>query len=117
MHTLPRTSTTEMEVTSIRLEKDLKERLKELAGNQGYQALIRDLLWNYVQQKSGEYRQMFCREDIRASINATAQQEERCALTGEQIRVNEPMLLGLTMHGEMVPLSMGSMGSMGSMAG
>ena len=29
MHTLPRTSTTEMEVTSIRLERELKERLKE----------------------------------------------------------------------------------------
>jgi len=85
MHTLPRTSTTEMEVTSIRLERELKERLKELAGNQGYQALIRDLLWNYVQQ------------------------EERCALTGELIRPGGPMLLGLTMHGEMVPLSMGSM--------
>ncbi|EGK90184.1 hypothetical protein MicvaDRAFT_3998 [Microcoleus vaginatus FGP-2] len=109
MHTLPRTSTTEMEVTSIRLERELKERLKELAGNQGYQALIRDLLWNYVQQKSGEYRQMFSRSDIRASINATAQQEERCALTGELIRPGGPMLLGLTMHGEMVPLSIGSM--------
>lgn len=109
MHTLPRTSTTEMEVTSIRLERELKERLKELAGNQGYQALIRDLLWNYVQQKSGEYRQMFTRSDIRASINATAQQEERCALTGQLIRPNEPMLLGLTMHGEMLPLSIGSL--------
>ncbi|NJL67746.1 MAG: hypothetical protein HC786_03030 [Richelia sp. CSU_2_1] len=109
MHTLPRTSTTEMEVTSIRLERELKERLKELAGDRGYQALIRDLLWNYVQQKSGEYRQMFTRSDIRASIDATAQQEERCALTGQLIRPNEPMLLGLTVHGEMVPLSMGSL--------
>jgi hypothetical protein len=52
---------------------------------------------------------MFSRSDIRASINATAQQEERCALTGELIRPGGPMLLGLTMHGEMVPLSMGSM--------
>ena len=36
MHTINRTtSTTDMEVTSIRLERDLKERLKELADKQG----------------------------------------------------------------------------------
>jgi hypothetical protein len=105
MYTLPKTSTTDMEVTSIRLERELKERLKDLAGHQGYQALIRDILWNYVQQKSGEYRHQFSRTDIRASIAATAQQEERCALTGKFIRPNEPMLLGLTNNGEMVPLS------------
>ncbi|MGE5658330.1 MAG: ribbon-helix-helix domain-containing protein [Actinomycetota bacterium] len=109
MHTLPRTSTTEMEVTSIRLERELKERLKELAGNQGYQALIRDLLWNYVQQKSGDYRPKFSRSDIRASFEATAQHEQHCVLTGKIIRPNEPMLLGLTIYGDMVPLSIGSL--------
>ena len=109
MYTLPRTSTTEMEVTSIRLERELKERLKEIAGNQGYQALIRDLLWNFVQQKSGDFRPQFSRSDIRASFTATAEQEQRCVLTGEIIRPNEPMLLGLTAHGEMVPLSMRSL--------
>ena len=36
MRTLTRTSTTEMEVTSIRLERSLKDKLKELSGNQGY---------------------------------------------------------------------------------
>jgi predicted DNA-binding protein len=40
--------TTQMEVTSIRLERELKQRLKALAGNQGYQALIREILWSYV---------------------------------------------------------------------
>ncbi len=110
MHTLPRTSTTDMEVTSIRLERELKERLKELAGNQGYQALIRDLLWNYVQQKSGDYRPKFSRSDIRASFQAIAQQEHSCVLTGQLIRPNEPMLLGLTTFGDMVPLSIGSLG-------
>jgi predicted DNA-binding protein len=55
MHTLKRTPTTEMEVTSIRLERELKERLKEISGHQGYQALIREVLWKYVQQKSGDY--------------------------------------------------------------
>lgn len=109
MHALTRTSTTEMDVTSIRLERDLKDRLKELAGNQGYQALIREILWNYVQQKSGSYKPQFSKLDIRASIPATAQKEERCVLTGQFIQPQEPMLLGLTRHGELVPLSVESL--------
>lgn len=109
MHTLTRTSTTEMEVTSIRLERDLKEKLKELSGNQGYQALIRDILWNYVQQKSGDWKPQFSPADIRASIPATAQKEEHCVLTGQLIRPQEPMLLGLTTNGDLVPLSTASL--------
>ncbi|MEB3886989.1 hypothetical protein [Lyngbya sp. CCY1209] len=109
MYTLPRTSTTDMEVTSIRLERELKDRLKGLAKNKGYQALIRDILWNYVQQKSGDYRPQFSREEIRASFSATAQQEERCVLTGEIIQPGAPMLLGLTVHGDIVPLSLDSL--------
>jgi len=109
MYTVPRTSTTDMEVTSIRLERELKDKLKRMANNQGYQALIRDILWNYVQQKSGDYRTQFSHEDIRASLEATAQKEERCVLTGKVIRPNEPMLLGLTINGDMVPLSVDSM--------
>ncbi|WP_460200849.1 ribbon-helix-helix domain-containing protein [Scytonema sp. NUACC21] len=109
MHTIARTPTTDMEVTSIRLERELKDKLKELAGTQGYQALIRDILWNYVQQKSGEWKPRFSRADIRASISATAQQEERCVLTGQLIQAKQPMLLGLTRNGEMVPLSVESL--------
>ncbi len=109
MYTIPRTSTTDMEVTSIRLEKDLKDRLKKMANNKGYQALIRDILWNYVQQKSGDYRPQFSESDLRASLHATAQQEERCVLTGKVIQQNEPMLLGLTTNGDLVPLSIDSM--------
>ena len=105
MKTLTRTSTTDMEVTSIRLERDLKERLKGLAGNQGYQSLIRDVLWNYVHEKSGSYKPEFSRQDIRVTIAAIAQSEERCALTGKLVRPGEPMLLGLTVSGSMVPLS------------
>ncbi|MBD0390584.1 MAG: hypothetical protein ICV54_29825, partial [Nostoc sp. C3-bin3] len=89
MHTSVRTPTTDMEVTSIRLERELKDKLKEVAGNQGYQALIRDVLWNYVQQKSGEWKPRFSRVDIRASIAAIAQQEERCVLTGQLIQSQE----------------------------
>lgn len=109
MYTINRTATTDMEVTSIRLERELKEKLKELAGNQGYQALIRDVLWSYVRQRTGDFQPQFSRSDIRASVEATAQKEERCALTGEVIRPREPMLLGLTVHGEMVPLSVSSL--------
>lgn len=105
MHTITRTSTTEMEVTSIRLERELKEKLKELSGNQGYQALIRDVLWNYVHQKSGDFTPQVARSEIRATIAATAQQDDRCALTGKLLRVQEPILLGLTSNGVLVPLS------------
>ena len=106
MHTITRSTTTEMEVTSIRLERDLKDKLKELSGNQGYQALIRDILWNYVQQKSGDYRPQFSLADIRASIAAIAQKEEHCVLTGQLIRPQESMCLGLTTNGDLVPLCM-----------
>ncbi len=110
MPTLTRqNSTTDMEVTSIRLERQLKDKLKELSGNQGYQALIRDILWNYVQQKSGDYRPQFCKSDIRASIQAIAERKERCVLTGKFIEPQEPMLLGLTINGEMLPLSIDSL--------
>jgi len=110
MQTLTRTSTTDMEVTSIRLERELKNKLKELAGNQGYQALIRNVLWNYIQQKSGDYRPQFSRSDIRASIPATARQEQQCVLTGQLIHPNEAMLLGFTTNGDMVPLNLKSLG-------
>jgi hypothetical protein len=100
-----------MEVTSIRLERELKDKLKELAGNQGYQALIREILWKYVHQKSSDYRPEVSRADIRASILATAQQEERCVLTGQVIRPQESMFLGLTSSGDLVALSVESLAS------
>lgn len=101
---LHRTSTTEMEVTSIRLERDLKERLKELADKQGYQALIRDILWDYVHKRS-QMPMARSPQEIRATVNAIAQQEEQCWLTGNTIDPHEPMLLGLTTAGDMVPLT------------
>lgn len=109
MPTMMRTSTTDMEVTSIRLERELKDKLKELAGHQGYQALIRDILWSYVQQKSGDYRPQFSQDEIRASLPATAQREEQCVLTGKRIRPQEQMWLGLTTTGDLVPLSLESL--------
>lgn len=106
---LHRTSTTEMEVTSIRLERELKERLKELADKQGYQALIRDILWDYVHQRSQDAMTARSPQDIRATVNATAQQEEQCWLSGQPIGPQAPMLLGLTTAGEMVPLTLRSL--------
>jgi metal-responsive CopG/Arc/MetJ family transcriptional regulator len=109
MHTLSRTPTTEMEVTSIRLERELKEKLKELAGNQGYQALIRDILWNYVQHRSHDSGAAITQPEIRATIPAIAQKEELCALTGTPIHPNQSMLLGLTITGILLPLSPNSL--------
>jgi metal-responsive CopG/Arc/MetJ family transcriptional regulator len=110
MHTINRTtSTTDMEVTSIRLERELKERLKELADKQGYQALIRDILWDYVQRKSGDSRPSLSKADIRISMAAIAEREEICYLTGQAIAPHEPMLLGLTTSGDLVPLSPNSL--------
>jgi metal-responsive CopG/Arc/MetJ family transcriptional regulator len=108
--TLTRTSTTDMEVTSIRLERELKEQLKAISGSQGYQALIRDILWNYVQQKSSDFTPNLSPNEIRATIEATAQHEERCAITGRTIRSGEEMLLGFTSEGNLIPLSLDSLG-------
>lgn len=101
-------STTEMEVTSIRLERDLKEKLKAISGNQGYQALIRDVLWKFIETQNTTAKSQIAPSEIRASIPATAQKEERCMLTGKTIQPQEAMLLGLTQKGVLVPLSVHS---------
>jgi len=105
MPTLTRMSTTDMEVTSIRLERSLKEKLKAIAGDRGYQALIRDILWQYIEHSPGQCQSHLQREDIRASFEAVAEQEQLCALTGKLIHPQEPMRLGLTLQGGLVPLS------------
>jgi predicted metal-dependent hydrolase len=103
MDTRKRGSTSEMQVTSIRLEPELKERLREVSGEQGYQTLIRDVLWQFVEQQARpdellhdgnqqlpqkengftlpSYPSMFSMSDIRATFRAVAQQEQRCAIT------------------------------------
>ncbi|MDB9526550.1 hypothetical protein PN498_11160 [Oscillatoria sp. CS-180] len=105
MPTISRTSTTDMEVTSIRLEKDLKDSLKAIAGSRGYQALIREILWAYVEQQSGSSSGTVSSQEIRATIPATAERAERCMITGQAIAPGETMLLGLTPQGALVPLS------------
>lgn len=97
--------TTEMQVTSIRLEQELKDHLKELAGHQGYQALIREILWEYVQQRQPSFSGSLNATQVRATVTAIAQTTEYCVLTGQIIHPQEPMLLGLTPEGRLVPLS------------
>jgi hypothetical protein len=96
-----------MQVTSIRLEKDLKERLRDLSGEQGYQSLIRQVLWDYVDRHSQPHQRAHPSE-IRATIPATAQQPESCAITGQPILPKQSMLLGWTNLGEWVPLCLES---------
>lgn len=117
--------TTDMQVTSIRLEPELKERLREISGDLGYQTLIRKILWQFVEQQAvpvgsplngGHDTKLFSlggtvypshlsSTEIQATVAATAQQEQRCALTGDLIRPQQPMWLGLTRTGALVPLS------------
>lgn len=108
MNTIKRTSTTDMQVTSIRLEPELKEQLRKLSGEVGYQTLIREILWDYVQQQSPQSQSNCDRASIQATISATAQQDERCALTGQLIEAQQPMLLGWTTQDKFVPLSLNS---------
>ena len=112
MDTRKQSSTSEMQVTSIRLEAELKERLRELSGDQGYQTLIREVLWQFVEQRlmplekrSPSKIPLLSRSDIRATFEAIAQREEHCALTGQLIQPQQPMKLRLTITRELVPLS------------
>jgi hypothetical protein len=112
MDTRKPSSTSEMQVTSIRLEAELKERLRNLSGEQGYQTLIREILWRFVEQRSMPLEErsppqtpLLSKSDIRATFNAIAQQEEHCAITGQLIQPQQPMRLGLTSSGELLPLS------------
>ncbi|HSM84230.1 MAG TPA: hypothetical protein VLS96_21240 [Nodosilinea sp.] len=94
-----------MDVTSIRLERTLKEKLKALAGERGYQALIRDILWQYVEQTPGVPPTQIQPNDLCASFGAVAEQDQVCSLTGQPIPRHAPMRLGLTAQGQLVPLS------------
>ncbi|MBL1178797.1 hypothetical protein [Pantanalinema sp. GBBB05] len=129
MNTPKRGSTSEMQVMSIRLEPELKERSREISGEQGYQTLIREVLWQFVDQqpmpdgkrsrvvKHGRlprrgncfaplsHPTLLSMSDIRATFRAIAQQEERCAFTDRIIEPQQIMWLGLTISGELVPLS------------
>ncbi len=97
--------TTEMQVTSIRFERELIDKLKELAGNQGYQALVRDVLWDYVRQHLDDPEFRIDRQQIRTIMSAEAQRQERCALTGNIIQPHEEMWMAFTVDQQLLPVS------------
>ncbi|MEP0872979.1 hypothetical protein NDA01_24635 [Trichocoleus desertorum AS-A10] len=112
MDTHKPSSTSEMQVTSIRLERELKEQLRGISGEKGYQTLIREILWQFVEQRtiheegrSPSQATLLSRLDIRATFEAIAQQEEYCVITGQLIQPQQPMRLGLTISGKLVSLS------------
>lgn len=104
-----KTSTTEMQVTSIRFERALIDKLKTLAGDQGYQSLVRDVLWDYVKQHSDEPERQIKREDIRTILAGEARQQERCALTGKLIEPDEELWMAWTTDDQLVPVSIDSL--------
>ena len=102
-------ATTEMQVTSIRFERELIDKLKSLAGSQGYQSLVREVLWDYVRQHSDDPGFQIQRQQIRVIMAAEAQRRERCALTGVTIEPEEEMWMAFTTDHELVPLSVDSL--------
>ncbi|MEL6556365.1 MAG: hypothetical protein AAFQ63_23365 [Cyanobacteria bacterium J06621_11] len=103
------TTTTEMQVTSIRFERELIDKLKALAGSQGYQSLVREILWDYVKQHSDEPAFQIKRENIRTVLAGEAKKQERCALTGNVIEPNEELWMAWTTDNQLVPLSINSL--------
>jgi hypothetical protein len=85
--------TTDMEVTSVRLEKELKDKLKELAGDKGYQTLLRKVLWAFVHSQGGSNRT--------SGIISTVK-DTKCELSGVEIAKGEDMLLAQTVYGELL---------------
>ncbi len=109
----PHMATTDMEVTSIRLERELKEKLKALAGNQGYQALVRDILWQFVAQNESPSSKSLSLSQIRSTVVAIAQKPEICSITGQGIAPQERMYLGLTDDNQWVTLHNSVFGNQG----
>ena len=101
-----RPSTTEMQVTSIRFEKELIDRLKEMAGSQGYQSLVREVLWNHINQRCDRHPFQIKREDIRTIMAAEAVRPERCTLTGDTIEPQQKMWMAMTVDEQLVPVSL-----------
>jgi predicted DNA-binding protein len=102
-------STTEMQVTSIRFERELIDQLKALSGSQGYQSLVREVLWDYVRQHAEDSSSRIKRQQIRTVMAAEARRQERCAITGNVIKPHEAMWMAFTTDNQLVPLSIDSL--------
>jgi hypothetical protein len=102
--------------------------LREISDKQGYQTLIREVLWQFVEQqmvsdevrwrslskgksyssedrRSRAHSPLLSMSDIRATFRAISHKEEQCVITGQIIRPRQVMLLGLTTSGELAPIS------------
>ena len=80
--------------------------MKTIAGSsKGYQELVREVLWDYVQRNSGQYKSSFNRSHIVSVIAAEAIQEQTCVLSKEVIRPGDEFYTGVTIDGLFVPLS------------
>lgn len=95
-----------MQVTSIRLERVLIEQLKERAGSRGYQSLMREILWDYI--NASGYSERISKENIRAVMAAEARKPENCSLTGRKIEPYEEMWLAMMDDDRLMPLSIES---------
>ena len=102
-------ATTEMQVTSIRFERELIDKLKSLAGSQGYPSLVREILWDHVRHHSDEPTFQIKRENIRTILAGEARKQERCALTGNAIAPNEELWMAWTTDNQLVPFSLDSL--------
>ena len=96
--------TTEMKVTSIRLEKQLIEELKAMKHPEGYQFLIRKVLWNYVRRTNNTSK--YDEKHIEGRFEGYATMEQACALTGRLIRKNDRCQYGITIDGSIVPIAL-----------
>ena len=100
------TATTNMIVTSIRLEEELRQALKDLKHSQGYQFLVREVLWDYVRRNSDTYKPDFTTNNITGYIDGVANRESTCVLTQTVIKQGEPCQYAITDTGALVPVSM-----------
>ncbi len=101
-----RVKTTNMEVTSIRLDAELKRIFKEVTKGtkQGYQDKIREILWQWVQRNYGEYQPEYSRTAIQATFDGVSNKEQVCAFTKMTIVSGEPCKYALMLDGNLVPM-------------
>ena len=96
-------STSNMKVTSIRLEEELINELKKQKHPEGYQFLIRKVLWNYVRRSANKSK--YDSTHIEGYMNGFAQMEQTCVLTGKYIAKGEACQFGITIDGSLVPVA------------
>lgn len=98
--------TTEMKVTSVRLEKELIKLLKEQKYPDGYQSLMRKVLWDYIKRNAGQYKPNLDENSIEGKFEGRTNREQVCALTGRIIPKGERCMFGITTDGNIVPVAL-----------